>query len=82
VYPCKLPVATQRWPQEVFLEDAVRLFLVAANTFGAVVGLIWLWGRSTTQFGDWEFYFVLGYFVLAVVNLSYFYRRGHRAPGE
>lgn len=63
-------------------EKLVRLLLLAANTGAIVVSLAWLWGRTTAQAGDWEFWFALGYLLLAVFNLTYLVRRGRRHYGR
>ena len=54
----------------------MRTLLVAANTLGAALSLIWLWGHSTTDRGNWEIWFALGYLSVAVLNLVFFFRGG------
>ena len=64
------------------MEQPVRRLLLAANTGAALVSLIWLWGHSTVEAGSWEFWFALGYLLLAVFNLTYLIRRGRRRYGR
>ena len=64
------------------VEKLVRFLLLAANTSAVVVSLAWLLGRSSAQAGDWEFWFALGYLLLAVFNLTYLVRRGRRHYGR
>jgi len=64
------------------MERLVRKLLLAANTVAAVLSLVWLWGHSTVQTGDWEFWFALAYLLLALFNLAYFIRRGRRRYGR
>ncbi len=60
----------------------MRTLLVAANTLAVALSLIWLWGHSSAPASNWEFWFALGYFVLAIANLAYFLRRGRRRYGR
>ena len=57
---------------------AMRVFLVALNTFAAFVSMIWLWGHPNSPGNQWEFWFAFGYLIVAAANLYYFFRRARR----
>ena len=56
----------------------MRVVLVAVNTVAALFSLIWIWGHSSTPANDWEFWFALGYLLVAGLNLFYFVRRARK----
>jgi hypothetical protein len=60
----------------------VRILLVAANAFAAVLSLVWLWGNSSSLSSGWELWFALGYLLLTLANLAYLIRRGRRHYGR
>ena len=60
----------------------MRAFIIALNSFAALVSLIWLGGHSNNPANDWEFWFAGGYLVISAANLYYFFRRARQEEME